>query len=249
MSDLEKAGKQKSPGAVAAACDAFEKDPSLSQSLLLANGPLGKACRLLNPWLVEEVRRYTQQPLSKGVLDELFVATLTKPSYVVKETQAIWDQRYQRKKMAILTSFAPDLDEDAALKELTLRNLIGDWFEAVPSFPLEESLLLVLRWLPPDQTLHTTGPERSEDFTALHWAWEGSSPAAAEGLVALGYPLFGSPADKGWSLAGELLACHEQSSELLQREGWKRLLAQTLATRMDQAWEPSNPPAFPRPRM
>ena len=249
MERLKRAGKKKSASDVASVCQEFEQDLALSQSMMLAAGPLGKACRLLDVWLVEEVQRYTQQPLTTKALEELFVAAPVKPSFASKDTEVMWEERVQRKKARILEFLAPQIDENPELKTFALRQLITDWHEAVPSFPLRDGVALVHRWLPPDQTLASLSTEAPGDLTALQWAWDAKHPGAAEGLVALGQPLFGSPADQGWSLAQELLACHETRSPLLEREGWKRLLAQALSTQMENAWDNPSSSSSSRPRL
>ncbi len=225
LNQLKKAGASKSPELVAKACQAWDSNEALRNHSLIEGGPLGKAGRFGDAWLVSHLleRGY---PVTKKVLLDVFAGQSEKPAYV-SESEAVWQERYERKRQTVLRLLADRLPDDAELKGFIQHHLIELWLKGLPSEPLRQSVDLAASLQPSPTTAraHEGLEERiSWDLTAwsqggdalldapgsrslLQWAWMCREPVVLAQLLDLGHdPLHpdegtGCP---GWSLMGAL---------------------------------------------
>ena len=225
LNQLKKAGASKNPELVAKACQAWDSNEALRNHSLIEGGPLGKAGRFGDAWLVGHLleRGY---PVTKKVLLDVFAGQSEKPAYV-SDSEAVWQERYERKRQTVLRLLADRLPDEAELKGFIQHHLIELWLKGLPSEPLRQSVALAASLQPSpttvrahegleeriawDQSAWSQGGDALLDApgsrTLLQWAWMCANPEVMTALLDLGHDPFhedqgtGCP---GWSLMGAL---------------------------------------------
>lgn len=223
MNRLKEAGSLRDPERVRLACEQWENDPDLRRNALLDSGPLGKAARLCNPWLVNHLLEQGRYPVTREVVIEAFIADTSKPSWV-RETEAVWKNRQERKRLDILTALvghAPGEDVVHCVR----KNLVKAWVSHPDRAHLDRQLdLLLSLQSSPDQPHafaemeeeiawkasnlafgQDTAPIEPGSRTLLQWAWMCRRPDVLQALLERGHDPYhqdtgtGCP---GWSLMG-----------------------------------------------
>ena len=225
LNQLKLAGSRKDPALVAKACEAWANNEALRTHSLIEGGPLGKAGRMGDVWLVTHLLEQGFE-VTKPVLMDVFVGESEKPSYV-SESETVWKERFERKRQKVLALLVERLPEDSDLKAFTQHHLIGLWLKGLPPEPLRQSVGLVISLQPSAATVRAhegleerISWERSAwsqggdtlldapgSRTLLQWAWMCANPEVMTALLDLGHDPFhedqgtGCP---GWSLMGAL---------------------------------------------
>ena len=225
LNQLRLAGSRKDPALVAKACEAWNTNEALRNHSLIEGGPLGKAGRMGDVWLVTHLLEQGFE-VTKPVLMDVFVGESEKPSYV-SESETVWKERFERKRQKVLALLVERLPEDSDLKAFTQHHLIGLWLKGLPPEPLRQSVGLAISLQPSAATVRAhegleerISWERSAwsqggdtlldapgSRTLLQWAWMCGNPEVLTALLDLGHDPFhedqgtGCP---GWSLMGAL---------------------------------------------
>lgn len=222
MDRLWEAGSRRDPERVRLACEQWENDSELRKNALLDGGPLGKAARLCNPWLVNHLLEQGRYPVTRVVVIEAFIADTSKPSWV-SEIEAVWKNRHERKRLEILKALAAHATEDDVVNCLR-ENLVQTWVGNVGCPHLESQLDLLLSlqsaheqphafdqveakiaWEVFNRAFGDPEPVEPGTRTLLQWAWMCRRPDVLQALVEKGHDPFhqdtgtGCP---GWSLMG-----------------------------------------------
>ena len=225
LNQLKKAGASKDPDLVAKACQAWEANEALRNHSLIESGPLGKAGRFGDAWLVNHLLEQGY-PVTQKVLLDVFAGESEKPSYV-SDSEAVWKERYERKRQAVLALMASQLPPESELRPFIQHHLIELWLKGLPPKPMHQSVALAASLQPSpatarahkeleariswDITAWSQGGDTLLDApgsrTLLQWAWMCREPVVLAQLLDLGHdPLHpdegtGCP---GWSLMGAL---------------------------------------------
>lgn len=225
LNQLKLASSRKDPALVAKACEAWANNEALRTHSLIEGGPLGKAGRMGDVWLVTHLLEQGFE-VTKPVLMDVFVGQSERPSYV-SDSEAVWKERFERKRQTVLALLADRLPDDVELKGFIQHHLIELWLKGLPSKPLRQSVALAASLQPSpttvrahegleeriawDQSAWSQGGDALLDApgsrTLLQWAWMCANPEVMTALLDLGHDPFhedqgtGCP---GWSLMGAL---------------------------------------------